>query len=159
MDIFLKAVQVINTVIKYFLILMMFVMVVVVFLQVVYRFVLDNPLAWTEETARYLLVWITFLGAAYAMGSKAHIGVDLFMNMLPKSLRKILLIITTLLSLVFFTVMVTQGYILSQRTMMQTSPAMGLPMGYVYLVIPISGVLLMINLLYTVIGDLRGEES
>lgn len=159
MDIFIKTVQLINTVIKYFLILMMFVMVVVVFLQVVYRFVLDNPLAWTEETARYLLVWITFLGAAYAMGSKAHIGVDLFMNMLPKSLRKILLIITTLLSLVFFAVMVTQGYILSQRTMMQTSPAMGLPMGYVYLVIPISGVLLMINLLYTVIGDLRGEES
>lgn len=145
---------------KHLLNVMMFVMVIVVFLQVLFRFVIDSPLAWTEEMARYLLIWITFLGAAYAMSVKAHPGVEIVVEKLPKRLQKGVLVISTLLSILFFLILITQSIEMIQRSMIQTSPALHLPMGWVYTIIPVSSVLFLINLLYITITELvsKGER-
>nr|WP_206699262.1 TRAP transporter small permease [Brevibacillus agri] len=134
------------------------VMVVAVFLQVLFRFFLDQPLAWTEELARYLLIWITFLGSAYAMAIKAHIGTEYIQKHLSPFMNKVVLIVAALCSLFFFLVMVQQGYLLSARSMVQKSPTLLIPMGYVYMVIPISGVLLIMNVIHVTWKDITGKE-
>lgn len=53
---------------------------VVAFVAVFYRFVLHDPITWSEEAARYMMVWVTFLGAGYAMGKGKHIGVTMFVE-------------------------------------------------------------------------------
>lgn len=141
-----KLVDYMNWGIKHILNLLMALLVVVVFLQVIFRFALDSPLAWTEELARYSLIWLTFLGAAYAMSSKAHIGMEFFVNLFNLSIRKALYIIATFASLLFFLLMVIEGYDLAMQGMSQLSPVLRIPMGMIYMVIPVSGAILIINM-------------
>jgi TRAP-type C4-dicarboxylate transport system permease small subunit len=153
-----KIISLINKVTRLVIIAIMGLMVVAVFLQVLFRFLLDQPLAWTEELARYLLVWLTFLGSAYAMSIKAHIGTEYIQKFLSPTANKIVLSLSALLSVLFFLVMVYQGYEMAMRSMTQTSPGLLLPMGYVYMVIPISGVLLILNVLHVTWKDITGKE-
>ncbi|HSI68316.1 MAG TPA: TRAP transporter small permease [Planococcus sp. (in: firmicutes)] len=141
-----KYIDYLNVGIKHFLNLIMATLVIAVFMQVIFRFVLQQPLAWTEELARYCLVWITFLGAAYAMSLKAHIGMEVFVRMFGTNIRRVIYIIATLLSMGFFLLMVVQGYDLASRSMSQLSPVLRIPMGIIYGVIPLSGALLLINM-------------
>lgn len=153
-----KIISKINDITRYIIIALLGVMVVAVFLQVLFRFFLDQPLAWTEELARYLLIWITFLGSAYAMAIKAHIGTEYIQKFLSPLMNKIILALAAVLSILFFIVMVHQGYLLSARSMTQTSPTLLVPMGYIYMVIPISGVLLIMNVLHVTWKDITGKE-
>ncbi|MFF0830803.1 TRAP transporter small permease [Brevibacillus sp. NPDC003359] len=148
----------INSILRFFIIALLAIMVIAVFLQVLFRFLLDQPLAWTEEVARYLLIWITFLGSAYAMSIKAHIGTEYIQKYLSPRMNKLVLVIAALCSLIFFLVMVQQGYVLSARSMTQTSPTLLVPMGYVYMVIPISGALLIMNVIHVTWKDITGKE-
>jgi TRAP-type C4-dicarboxylate transport system permease small subunit len=136
----------INIGIKHFLNVILAVLVIVVFLQVIFRFILGSPLAWTEELARYSLIWITFLGAAFAMSLKAHIGMEFFVNLFSLPFRKALFVIATIASLAFFLMMVIQGYDLAARSMTQLSPVLRIPMGLIYAVIPLSGCILIVNM-------------
>jgi TRAP-type C4-dicarboxylate transport system permease small subunit len=147
-----------NDILKVFLNGMLFLMVIAVFLQVVFRFIFDNPLGWTEESARFLLVWITFLGAAYAMASGSHVGVDVVVNLFPERLKKVVAFIAWLASLAFFIIVTRQGFQLANLTMGQTSPALGIPMGYIYYVIPVSGLILIVNATVKLLEDLKGER-
>ncbi|ASN06278.1 TRAP transporter small permease [Virgibacillus necropolis] len=145
----------INIGMKHFLNILLAVLVTSVFLQVIFRFVLNSPLAWTEELARYCLVWLTFLGAAYAMALKQHIGVEFFTNLFPEVGKKILYVCATLVSLMFFIIIIYQGFNLATSAMSQMSPALQIPMGLIYMVLPISGLFLAINLISVFISDLK----
>ncbi|MFD1862785.1 TRAP transporter small permease [Planococcus chinensis] len=141
-----KVIDYMNIGIKHFLNIILAVLVTVVFLQVIFRFVLGSPLAWTEELARYSLIWITFLGAAYAMSLKAHIGMELFVNLFGIPIRKALYILSTIATLAFFLMMVIQGTDLAMQSMSQLSPVLRIPMGIIYAVIPLSGLILIVNM-------------
>lgn len=141
-----KVINYMNSGIKHFLNIILAVLVTVVFLQVIFRFVLQSPLAWTEELARYCLIWITFLGAAYAMSLKAHIGMEVFVNLFKVNGRKVLYVLATLASMAFFLLMVIQGADLALQSMSQLSPVLRVPMGIVYGVIPLSGIILIVNM-------------
>ncbi|NUH83418.1 TRAP transporter small permease [Bacillus firmus] len=154
-----KIVDSLNAFIKWILILLFFIMVIVVFLQVLFRFVLDQPLAWTEELSRYLLVWITFLGAGYAVSVKAHPSIELLFEKANQAVRRVLLALSTVLVVFFFYQIIVNSFIFIERSMMQTSPALQLPMGMVYLVIPIASILFVINLLYITVSEWRREAS
>lgn len=148
-----------NGIIKWILILLFAVMVVVVFLQVLFRFVIHQPLAWTEELGRYLLVWITFLGAGYGMSTKAHPSIEILYDRAGPLIKKGLTIVTTILIIFFFWNVIIHSFEFIQRSMAQTSPVLRIPMGYVYTVIPISSAIFVINLLYVVISEWRKEAS
>ncbi|MDE5415168.1 TRAP transporter small permease [Alkalihalobacterium chitinilyticum] len=154
-----KVINSINLTVNYLLIAIFIVLIVAVFCQVLFRFVINQPLAWTEELSRYSLVWVTFLGAAHAMGTKSHIGMSALVDKSPLLLRRFLIVVAALVSLGFFFIMIQQGFNLVGRSMTQLSAVLRIPMGYVYLVIPISGILLAINLLDVTWQELRkGEE-
>src|SRR5699024_9041135 len=131
-----KAVNIMNLILKHILNLIFAILTTAVFTQVVFRFVLKKPLAWTEELAIYCLVWLTFLGAAYALSQRAHIGVDFFTQLFPLTIRKIIYSIASLISLLFYFIMISYGYRLMIQGFAQTSSVFKVPMGIVYSVIP-----------------------
>lgn len=147
-----------NKVIHAVLILLMVMLVVSVFCQITFRF-FGMALTWTEELSRYSMIWMTFLGAAYAVSTKAHIGMELFVDRMQGVAKKFMIIVAAIFSGTFFIMMVIKGYELSMRVMEQTSAVLQIPMGIVYLVIPISGAVLFVNLVYVTTKELKGEMS
>ncbi|MGU3492406.1 TRAP transporter small permease [Xanthobacteraceae bacterium A53D] len=121
---------------------LIFSMMVVTFGQVVSRYALSNSLSWSEELGRYIFVWITFLGMAAAFQSKAHIALDFLIHLLPAKPSRGLVIFNTLLVALVGVALVVGGVSLIKFGMKQRSAALGLPMYYVYSVIPFSGVML-----------------
>ncbi|MGN7479248.1 TRAP transporter small permease [Solibacillus silvestris] len=153
-----KIVEGINKIVHGVLIVLMVVLVVSVFCQITFRF-FDYSIAWTEELSRYSMIWMTFLGAAYALATRAHIGMELLVERTQGIIKQILIVVAAIVSLVFFVMMVVEGYELSMRVMNQPSAVLQIPMGIVYSVIPISGIILVMNLFYVTAKQLKGELS
>lgn len=123
--------------------------------QVLTRYMLRNPSSYTEELARYLLVWIGLLGAAYAAGRGMHLAVDLLPAYLTGAPRRGLEIAIHLCAFLFgLGVMVWGGGRLVWMTLYvgQKSAAMRVPLGYVYLAIPIAGLLMAFFALAGIFG-------
>lgn len=119
-------------------------MLVIGTMQVFWRFILHNPLTWTEEFLRYLYVWATLLGIGVGIHRKAFTTVTVFSDFVKKRSRlgaRMLHVLVIIGQLVFFLVMTYYGWILSQKGMTQFSPTMRIPMGIVYFVQPAGGVL------------------
>jgi TRAP-type C4-dicarboxylate transport system permease small subunit len=129
------------------LVLLMVAMVTDVTWQVLSRFVFRAPSSFTEELAGFLLIWIGLLGAAYALRTRAHLGIDLLTARLSGATKRVAAIVAHTLVLLFaLTTMVIGGLRLVQLALQleQISSVMGLRMGYVYLAIPLAGLLMMI---------------
>ncbi len=126
------------------LVLGMAVLVIDVLWGVFSRFALGEQTRWTEELAVYLLVWISLLGAALTFRENGHLGVDYFVGKLEVSARRMASIIVEGIVFAFSAfALVFGGWNLVEKTLAsgQVLPALGLEMGYVYMVVPISGVL------------------
>ncbi len=129
------------------------VMTVVVFLQVVYRYVLTQPLHWSEELARYLFVWLSILGATLGLQKRGHFGLDIFYRMLPRQGKRFLqLLINLSIGIVIFVILV-QGIKLVEKTVLQESPAMAISMGWAYACLPVGAALMVIHLLVILLKD------
>lgn len=136
----------VDLVVKWALIIIMAGMTINVLWQVFTRFIMQDPSSFTEELARYMLIWLGILGAAYVAGQKMHLAIDL-LSLKLKGINKVYLelVIQVLIFLFAFFVMVIGGFRLVQITLMlnQISAALQVPLGYVYSVLPISGLLMM----------------
>jgi TRAP-type C4-dicarboxylate transport system permease small subunit len=144
------------------LIVLMAVMVLDVTWQVVSRFLLRDPSSFTEELAGYLLIWVGLLGAAYALKTRAHLGIDLLANRLPGPSRKAIEITAHLLAILFaLFVMLIGGARLVRLAFQldQISAAMGIKVGYVYLAVPLSGTLMIVFSLTAILEVIRGEAA
>lgn len=152
-----------DNLLKWLLIFLMAFMVVDVSWQVISRFVLNAPSSYTEEIARFLLIWIGLLGASYAYKTKAHLGIDVFVKKLPPAAEKAAFYSMHIVSALFaIIVMMLGGIRLVQLALEleQTSAALGIPMGYVYVVVPLSGVfILMYALRFIIAPETMAEEE
>lgn len=132
------------------LVLLMTAMVAVVTWQVVSRYALGSPSPWTEEVARYLLIWIGMLGTAYAFRTRAHIGLDLLPRRLTGIAARRLHRVTLGIVIVFAATVLLFGggsLVLLTWELRQVSAALGLPIAIVYSVIPLAGVLIIVHAL------------
>ena len=136
-----------------FLIAIVAVMTVVVFLQVLYRYVFAQPLQWSEELARYLFVWLSIIGAALALQKKGHFGLDFLYKRLPNRFRRTAEFPVYLLMGIVISVILFQGIILVQKTALQESPAMGISMAWAYASLPVGGALMAIHLIALSLKD------
>jgi TRAP-type C4-dicarboxylate transport system permease small subunit len=137
-------------------------LVLVVLWGVGSRFVLNAPSRWTEEVAIFLLMWVALLGAALAFRTRQHLGVDVLVGVLHPAARRLLELLGQVLIAVFsLAVLVFGGIVLVRETLAagQVTPASGLPMGYVYLAAPISGVFVLLFVVERVVEMLRGEGA
>ncbi len=129
-----------------FLALLMAVMTLDVLWGVFTRYTLGNQASWSEELARFLLIWIGILGAAYASGQNMHLAIDLVSPKLEGRKKKMLANIIRFIIIAFaFCVLVIGGFRLIYITHVlgQTSPALQIPMTIVYAAIPLAGILVV----------------
>lgn len=142
-------------------------MLIVVLWQVVGRYALQAPSSVTEELARFLLIWLGMLGAVYTFRNRMHVCIDVFVTTLEQGERITAEVLAMLVSLVFAVViLIFGGFQLVEltRDLEQTSAALGIQMFQVYLVLPLSGILIsiyavnhIVNILWT--NDRKGEEA
>ena len=144
----------IDRVLEFILITLMVLLVLDVIWQVFARYILKNPSSFTDELARFLLIWVGLLGSAYAHGKKMHLSIDI----LPQSLKgnsKIILnrVIQLVIMLFASTVMCIGGGRLVYITLYleQYSSSLQIPLGFIYAVIPLSGLLIIYYALYHLI--------
>ncbi len=129
------------------LVLFLVVLTVVVFLQVLFRYVIQLPLFWTEELARYCLVWASLLGAGVALKRGQHIAVTYLLDRFPAGVRKAAVRMSQV-SVGFIVVVILWGGLeLVHITQHQISPALRIPMSYPYLSIPIGAVMMLIHII------------
>jgi TRAP-type C4-dicarboxylate transport system permease small subunit len=146
-----KLFNTLNRAIEFLLVLIFSLLVLDVLWQVFGRYVLNQSFSFTEEFARFALIWLTILGAAYLNGRQEHLSMDYWLNKLSPEDRDKRLRLIELFMLVFaFVVMVIGGGNLVYTTLRlgQTSAAMGIPLGFVYAIVPISGLLIMFFSIY-----------
>ena len=136
----------VNKIIERFLVLILLGMVLNVIWQVFTRFFTSSPSAFTNELARYLMIWLGVLGAAYISGKQEHVAIDFFVKKLNNSLRRFIdrFVLLSILSFAFF-VMIIGGINLVYITLKleQYSPSLQIPLALVYSIIPISGLLII----------------
>lgn len=126
--------------------ILMSVLVIDVLWQVISRYLLSSPSSFTDEMAGFLLIWVGMLGAAYVAGRREHLAIDILVQRSPPLRQKRLqLLIYVMIFLFALSVMVVGGIILMYtRFILQVkSAALQLPLGYVYIVMPISGLIIM----------------
>ncbi|GHS97673.1 hypothetical protein AGMMS50276_18140 [Synergistales bacterium] len=129
---------------------------VVVFVQVVYR-QLGHSLPWSEEFTRYLLVWITMIGASEGVKRASHVGVEVFTLYLPMKLRKLVNILSLLVCLAFCVIVVYFSSLIIRLQMVnhQITPAMQIPMWYAYAALPVGSVLMSIRYIQVIIRSIK----
>lgn len=134
----------VEALVRWIVIVLMLVMTVTVFLQIVFRYVFNIPLGWSEEMARFSFVWVSFFGASALMRVREHVNVTVFVDNFPPRLRAVCVLVANLCALAFAYYFVVGGIALTTNEWAQLAPAMQIPMGWVYMVIPISAVLMAI---------------
>lgn len=148
----------------YLCVVMLIAMSIIVFMQVICRFILKSSLPWSEEASRYLLVWVSFLGGAYGVRQGAHLGVEAVIILLPKKLRGLVELLSMVLGIILCCVIFKFGVdiVITQMSRMQYSPSMRIPMGSMYLAIPVGMFLFVVRYVQNVIDkikDLRRENA
>lgn len=136
--------QKIDKVIEFFLVTIMSILVLDVLWQVFSRYVLESPSSFTDELAGFLLIWVGLLGAAYVAGKNEHLAIDLLLQKQKGAKkRRLQIIINTIVGVFALFVMVVGGIwlVYTRFYLGVTSAALALPLGYVYLIVPISGIL------------------
>ncbi len=126
------------------------------------RYVMGEQANWTEELARFLLVWVSLLGGAVAFGQKSHLGVDYFVEKLHPEIRKLMAVVAHLLVLFFaVSIFLLGGWqVVSDALILeQTTPALGVKMGHVYLALPIAGVFMTLFTLENIIEVLSAPQA
>ncbi|WP_017727106.1 TRAP transporter small permease [Halalkalibacterium ligniniphilum] len=140
-----------------FLVIFSVIMVVVIAMQVFMRYVMGSSLSWSEELARYCFIWLVYLGISYGVKKQRHIKVDVALILLKDKGKLIVHMIANLLFLAFAIFVVIYGLDIAQRFLEfgQTSAAMSIPMGLVYLATPVGMGLTAIRLIQQLILQVK----
>lgn len=139
----------------------MAVLVIAVVWQVFTRYVLGHQSSWTEELSTFLLMWAALLGACIAFARDAHLGLDFFVKKLDNTSQKTVERYVHATTFLFGAVLAFGGYELAARTLAtnQISPALGWKVGYVYAVLPLSGVYIALLALEKMMSSFRNAPS
>jgi TRAP-type C4-dicarboxylate transport system permease small subunit len=122
-------------------------MTVLVFVSVLFRYVLNRPLAWTEELASLLFAWLTFVGAYVGFRTRSHIQIDTLMTCLPRAGRRAIRNVVDLCVLALLAIFIWQGFTLTVTTWSLEFPAMEISRGYLYASLPIGACLMALAIL------------
>jgi TRAP-type C4-dicarboxylate transport system permease small subunit len=151
--------RVVVTVNRWIVIAMMAVMVVLVFMNVVCRYLLNFSIIWAEEISQYLMVWVAFLGAGLALREGRHVAIEMLQDRMPSRVKRMTRLIVALLLIVFMGILVVLGFQFVHFAWDQETPVLNISLGIPYLAVPFGALLLGIHLsfLYRAYIDGRYE--
>ncbi|MBR4015029.1 MAG: TRAP transporter small permease [Anaerotignum sp.] len=119
---------------EFFMIPLIFAMSIIIFVQVIMRYIFQNSLTWSEELARYLFVWLVYFSVSYTARREKHIRIDAAINLYPKKLRPYIELLSEIIVLAFSVFIAVTGVTVFKKITWsgQLSPAIGIPMQFVY---------------------------
>ena len=141
----MKPLKVLNDVVTGFTALSLAFMTILVILQVIYRYILSQPFPESQELAIYAMVYVVMFGSTIAVYKKTHIAVNFVVDRSPPTIAFIIRCFAYIALLIFFYLLVDEGWALTQRSMFQRSPSTGIPVGYIMASLPVSA---LISILY-----------
>lgn len=148
LSLFSKLKYFIDKTIDLFTIINLFLLISTVTIQVFSRYVLNNPLTWTSELARFLFIWLVFLSSSIVFRDRQHLSVDYFVKMLPAKIKYFEDIFIQIAIGLFLLVILYYAPGFISITMTQTSATLSIPMGLIYLSFPFSAALMLLELIF-----------
>lgn len=134
-------------------------MTVLVLIQVFSRYILNSPVAFTEELVRYSLIWTGFIGAAYAFSTREHMSLTIIRDKFTgKAHTALLVVIDALILLMAIFVFTIGGFKLAVSASREFSALLGIPRSLVYSIAPISGVFIVLAQIINIYEDVTGEK-
>jgi len=152
----------VSKILEWIMIVIFALLVLDVLIQVISRYVLGESFSWTEEFARFALIWLTILGAAYLNGTQEHLSMDfLYQKFSASNQKKVAVLIEILIFLFALVVMVIGGLNLVYTTLHleQLSGTLRIPLGYVYAILPFSGFLIMCFSVYHISSIMNNKNA
>lgn len=152
-----------ESLLRYLLIIALAVMILITFSQVILRYVFRSPTRWAEELVRYIGVWLTFIGCPVIIRNRGFISIEMVKERIPQPLRFFLLIVLDAVVLIFLYFFIRSGFQLVQHNIRvwQLSAAIGFPIAYVYLALPVGGILMVlyqVEVTIKLISTFAGEK-
>lgn len=139
--------------------IMMVIMVIGALWQVFSRYVLNDPSLFTEELLRFMLIWTSMLGACYAFSTDKHLALIFIKNKFEGKQKLLIDTFIDLMTMFFASVILVKGGLqLTMSTMKQLSPILLLPMGWVYSIIPLSGIIIIIVQILNIVKRMKKGE-
>lgn len=134
-------------------------LVLLVTWQVFTRFVLNNPSAFSEELAKYCFVWLVLFGAAFVFGENGHMRIEFIQDALPVKIKMVVQIFIEI-SIIFFSalVLLSGGLTITKLAWEQLSAALQIPVGYLYAVMPVSGIFIIFYCIYNIYTILKNKK-
>ncbi|MCI8659892.1 MAG: TRAP transporter small permease [Lachnospiraceae bacterium] len=127
-----------------------FAMVLLTCWQVLTRYVFKRPSSWSEELVSYLFAWMTLLGSSLVVGERGHMNIPLLMDRVNFQSKKLLAIFSEVVACLFAGIILVFGGIqITSLAMGQMTSSLGIPIGFFYIVLPLSGIL---NIFYTILN-------
>jgi TRAP-type C4-dicarboxylate transport system permease small subunit len=136
---------VLSRILEVIMVTILTIMVGLVFGNVVARYVFNSAITWAEEVARFLFVWLTFVGASFGLLKGLHLGMDMVVARLKPRTRSVVECVNAIITLAFLGVWMVGGVHLIQANLNYMSPATGFSMGLVYMIGPLAAVLMSIE--------------
>ena len=132
------------------------VMTLVAILGVFFRYVMQSPFMWTEEAARYLLVWLGFSAISIALRQGRHIKVEVIANIAPLIVQKILVYVVDMLMGIFFAILLWQGYRMTVNNIMSAS-TIPISMSWILAAVPVGAGLALLQLFLGLVEKVLNE--
>lgn len=148
----------VNWVVGWLLAVLMAVMTVLISWQVFARYVMGNSLSFSEEVARFAMVWLTMLGAAYAYRQGSLIAVELLSTAGGPRFRKAMQLAIAIASCLFAWVLLREGLSITERVASQTAPSTRVSMSWLYAAMPAGALLILVNAV-AIVADGVGKED
>lgn len=137
-------------------------MTIVVLLGVFFRYIVQQPLSWSEEVARYLMIWAASLAISIGIMRREHLGITFLIGRFPPSVQKYIAVLVNLCVLWFLWVLTKFGYFMALEGRTQLSPILaryGISMVWSLSAIPVAGALAMIQTILQILIDLFGKKE
>ncbi|MCF3942595.1 TRAP transporter small permease [Oceanobacillus alkalisoli] len=149
----------VNQFVGYFLALLLLIMTILITWQVFARFVVGSPLTFSEEIARFIMIWLTMLGSAYALRKGTLISLDVLLEFGGKTVGAILKYIIPIISILFALILIIYGFQLTGMVSYQTAPSTRVSMMWPMLALPVSGIVIVLNSISLLIDQIVGKEE
>ncbi|WP_392455586.1 TRAP transporter small permease [Chryseomicrobium aureum] len=137
------------------IILIFIAMTVIVFSQVVLRYGFGMNISWADEFSRFSMVWLAFLGAAVGIKYSEHTRIDFFINLLPLKGRVIIEIINKIIMIIFMLIISLYTILTLENSLKLMTPALQIPTGLIQLIIPFSGIVMIIYLIIQIVDLIK----
>ncbi|WP_078392942.1 TRAP transporter small permease [Shouchella patagoniensis] len=158
MNTYIKIIDSLNNGIKYLVSIMLVILALLVVLQVTTRFVINVPLSWTEEIARYLMIYIVFLGSGLAMRYNQHIAIDFLLDVIKQKNKERLQKMILWISALFCLLLVYYGSQLTYMVVDQSTPTLQYSMAWAYAAIPLGALVMLANIIALLISPSNGNK-